>query len=276
MTEATANSFGSDPVAARKMPSYWTFVFVTTVAVLFYQAIATELFPTTDERWTAWGNWFSSWFSSDELDPTIRPMPGWWAGLVSFLRIDEWSAIPSRWWPEWEIPAEEWLTTRIEWLKSDATIFGVAFKDITRAIGEGLKAPVKWAEYVLYRGHANLPWFWLALILGSVVAYFSTLRNAVIAALVFLLPVLLALFFGDAAPEAITSLPKSLSAGLKDIGAKALYGPIPWVAIAAGVVLLGHWIGGWRLALLCAATMLYLAVFNVWKDTMSGKTRCAR
>jgi len=94
----------------------------------------------------------------------------------------------------------------------------------------------------------------------------------VIAALVFLLPVLLALFFGDAAPEAITSLPKSLSAGLKDIGAKALYGPIPWVAIAAGVVLLGHWIGGWRLALLCAATMLYLAVFNVWKDTMRTMT----
>jgi len=110
MTEATANSFGSDPVAARKMPSYWTVVFAITLLALVFHFFA----------------------------------PG---------------ILPDRWWPEWEIPAEEWLTTRIEWLKSDATIFGVAFKDITRAIGEGLKAPVKWVEYVLYRGHANFRHF---------------------------------------------------------------------------------------------------------------------
>ncbi len=205
-------------------------------------------------------------------------MPSYWASvfaitlLALLFHVIMPGVLPDRWWPEWEIPAEEWLTTRIEWLKSEATIFGIAFKDITRAIGEALKAPVKWAEYVLYRGHANIAWIWLAIILAGVVSYVSTLRNAFIACVLFLSPIFLAFFLGDAAPEAITSLPKTLSGLLKDIGAKALYGPVPWVAIAVGIALLGHWIGGWRLALLCALSMVYLALFNVWKDTMRTMT----
>jgi len=44
--------------------------------------------------------------------------------------------------------------------------------------------------------------------------------------------------------------------------------PLPWVAIVIGIGILGHWIGGWRLALFCAGCFLYLAIFGLWKDSM--------
>lgn len=207
-----------------------------------------------------------------------RAMPSYWTiifgvtALALLFHLLFPGVLPDRWWPELKLPAAEWLTERIEWLKSDAAIFGVPFKDITRGIGEGLKAPVKWAEYVLYRGHENMPWVWLTVIAASVVAFKASLRLAMIVALVLMLPILAALVFGDAAPTALTGLPEQLSDGLKAIGAKALSGPIPWLAIAAGVTILGHWIGGWRLALLCGLSMLYLAVFNTWKDSMRTMT----
>lgn len=44
--------------------------------------------------------------------------------------------------------------------------------------------------------------------------------------------------------------------------------PIPWIALAGGAALLGHWLGGWRLALLAGGGVCYLAVFGVWQDAM--------
>ncbi len=44
--------------------------------------------------------------------------------------------------------------------------------------------------------------------------------------------------------------------------------PLPWVAIAGGVAILGHWIAGWRLALLCGLSALYIAIFGLWPDGM--------
>jgi glycine betaine/proline transport system permease protein len=44
--------------------------------------------------------------------------------------------------------------------------------------------------------------------------------------------------------------------------------PLPWVAVVAGVGILGHWINGWRLALFSAACFFYLALFNLWADSM--------
>jgi glycine betaine/proline transport system permease protein len=45
-------------------------------------------------------------------------------------------------------------------------------------------------------------------------------------------------------------------------------GPLPWVAVVAGAALLGHWIGGRKLALLAGLGFLYLAMFGVWKPSM--------
>jgi glycine betaine/proline transport system permease protein len=45
-------------------------------------------------------------------------------------------------------------------------------------------------------------------------------------------------------------------------------GPLPWVVVLGGATLLGHGLGGRRLALLCGLATLYLAVFNLWADAM--------
>jgi len=44
--------------------------------------------------------------------------------------------------------------------------------------------------------------------------------------------------------------------------------PVPWIAVVAGVFLLGHWLGGLRLALFTGGCALYLAVFGLWADSM--------
>ncbi len=44
--------------------------------------------------------------------------------------------------------------------------------------------------------------------------------------------------------------------------------PLPWVAIVFGIGLLGHWIGGRKLALFSGACALYLAMFGLWSDAM--------
>ncbi|MEM9145334.1 MAG: ABC transporter permease subunit [Pseudomonadota bacterium] len=140
----------------------------------------------------------------------ISELPVWSQFLLVFLVGSVLGLLvpaAARWPEEWILPAEPWLTSYIEWLKSEATVFGIEFKEITRGIGDALKVPVKWAEYALYRG-------------------------------------------------------------FKGIG----LGPLPWVAVVAGVVIFAHWVGGWRLALLCLFSLLYIAFFNLWKDSMRTMT----
>jgi glycine betaine/proline transport system permease protein len=44
--------------------------------------------------------------------------------------------------------------------------------------------------------------------------------------------------------------------------------PFPWVSIVAGTAILGHWLGGLRLAGIAGSGALYLAVFGLWPDAM--------
>lgn len=44
--------------------------------------------------------------------------------------------------------------------------------------------------------------------------------------------------------------------------------PLPWVVVVAGAAILGHWISGARLALLCGLCAAYLAIFGLWQDSM--------
>jgi glycine betaine/proline transport system permease protein len=48
--------------------------------------------------------------------------------------------------------------------------------------------------------------------------------------------------------------------------------PVPWVAIVIGAGILGHWVGGRRLALFSAGCLLYLAIFGLWRDSMRTLT----
>lgn len=43
---------------------------------------------------------------------------------------------------------------------------------------------------------------------------------------------------------------------------------LPWVTVVGLAALLGHWLGGWRSALLGAVAFTYLALFGVWKASM--------
>lgn len=63
---------------------------------------------------------------------------------------------------------------------------------------------------------------------------------------------------------------------LLDVTANLLYGksrwpglgPIPWVVIAGTMALIGHVLGGWRLALLSGGTFVWIAVLGQWKWAM--------
>ncbi|MDE0067067.1 MAG: ABC transporter permease subunit [Acidimicrobiaceae bacterium] len=43
---------------------------------------------------------------------------------------------------------------------------------------------------------------------------------------------------------------------------------VPWVALVAGFAVAGAWLGGWRLSVLVGGCSLYLAIFDVWEDSM--------
>lgn len=148
----------------------------------------------------------------------IRSTPGlvilaFAAGVILSLVWDG----ASRWPEAWVVPAEQWVTDFIVWLKSEASILGLQFKDITRAFGEVLKAPVSWFENVLVKG---------------------------------------------------VKLPPVEALGVE----KSKIPQIPWVAVAGGMVILAHWVGGWRLAALAIFTCLYLGFFHLWKDSMRTMT----
>ncbi len=44
--------------------------------------------------------------------------------------------------------------------------------------------------------------------------------------------------------------------------------PLPWVVIVTGTSILGHWIGGRRLAIFCGLCAFYLAIFGLWPEAM--------
>ncbi len=43
---------------------------------------------------------------------------------------------------------------------------------------------------------------------------------------------------------------------------------LPWITVVGLAALLGHWLGGWRSALLGAVAFAYLALFGVWQTSM--------
>ena len=45
-------------------------------------------------------------------------------------------------------------------------------------------------------------------------------------------------------------------------------GPIPWSAVAAAAIVLGYWLGGWRMALLTGVTLIWTAVIGQWDLAM--------
>jgi len=76
--------------------------------------------------------------------------------------------------------------------------------------------------------------------------------------------------------SAVLDVPYTLAASLLSTGflegsgssAVQIVPPLPWVAVVGLVMLLGHWLGGRRLALLAGGCFLFLAVFGQWTSAM--------
>ncbi len=66
----------------------------------------------------------------------------------------------------------------------------------------------------------------------------------------------------------LLAYPLGLSESLFFDGFSKQVPALPWITVVGLAALLGHWVGGWRSALLGAVAFMYLALFGVWKASM--------
>lgn len=66
----------------------------------------------------------------------------------------------------------------------------------------------------------------------------------------------------------LLAYPLGLSESLFFNGFSKQVPALPWITVVGLAALLGHWLGGWRSALLGAAGFTYLALFGVWQASM--------
>jgi glycine betaine/proline transport system permease protein len=60
----------------------------------------------------------------------------------------------------------------------------------------------------------------------------------------------------------------SFTDGLFFNGFKIGIAPLPWITIVGLMFILGHWVAGWRVAMIAGGSFLYLALFSVWRPAM--------
>ncbi|MEH6527151.1 MAG: ABC transporter permease subunit [Sneathiella sp.] len=110
--------------------------------------------------------------------------------IVGFLLAYFWDGA-TRWPEDWVIPMKQWITDFFYWLGKKAGIGDYKFRDLTRLIATGLKQPLLWTEYVLYRGYRPLaispiPWISLVLAVAILGHWIAGWRLALFAALCFI------------------------------------------------------------------------------------------
>ncbi|SHI02981.1 glycine betaine/proline transport system permease protein [Pollutimonas bauzanensis] len=66
----------------------------------------------------------------------------------------------------------------------------------------------------------------------------------------------------------LLAYPLGLSESLFFDGFSKQVPALPWITVVGLAALLGHWLGGWRSALLGALAFAYLALFGVWQASM--------
>jgi len=67
---------------------------------------------------------------------------------------------------------------------------------------------------------------------------------------------------------ALMAYPLSLAEGLFFDGFGERVPALPWITLTGLAAILGHWLGGWRTALVGGLSFLYLALFGVWEASM--------
>lgn len=68
--------------------------------------------------------------------------------------------------------------------------------------------------------------------------------------------------------SALLTYPLALTESLFVDGFSTHVPALPWITVVGLAGLLGHWLGGWRSALLGAVAFTYLALFGVWQASM--------
>lgn len=203
-------------------------------------------------------------------------------GIILALLFD-WARV----WPAgWVIPIKVWISDFFTWLDKEATLGLFTVKQFTRTISWMLKQPLLWSEYLLWKGakpHELLPIMWIAIAtVAGIIAY--NLRGPRIAT--FVAVGIIGLVTLDSLPIIMGSIAKALRVtplmepeallGISQLPADFLQSTIsaskvkyvPWVAIVLGFGILGHWVGGWRLALTAVLCMGYLGVTGLWRESM--------
>lgn len=190
-------------------------------------------------------------------------------------------------WPaELVLPIKIWISDFFRWLDKEATFGLFTVKDVTRTFSWILKQPLIWFEYILWKGAKPfqiLPVFWI--VIASLAGFLAfRIRGGKVA--FYVTAGILAVVAIDGLPHILLSLSKALKTD-PWIEASAFVGisewpgylievltprnkvkPLPWVAVVAGFAIFAHWVGGWRLSILVAVCMSYLAFTGLWRESM--------
>lgn len=190
-------------------------------------------------------------------------------------------------WPlEWVFPIKVWISEMFRWLDKEATLGLFTVKQFTRTLAWMLKQPLIWFEILLWKGakpYEFLPVLWIAITAIIAITVYR-MRGLKLAAIVA--AVVLGLVVVDSIPFILLSLSKALKiepwmepqalTGISQVPAIMLESimtssklkAIPWISIVLGFGILGHWVGGWRLAITVVLCMSYLAVTGLWRESM--------
>ncbi|MCC2597642.1 ABC transporter permease subunit [Pusillimonas sp. MFBS29] len=68
--------------------------------------------------------------------------------------------------------------------------------------------------------------------------------------------------------SALLAHPLNLTESLFFDGFSKSIPALPWITVVGFAAILGHWLGGWRTALLAAVSFAYLTLFDVWHASM--------
>ena len=126
--------------------------------------------------------------------------------------------------------------------------------------------PLDWAEYILYRGikvkqFPAIFWIFVPLIVAAAVHKRIGIEKCLLGVAAIWV---VTLADNVLLQSGLFQLPATVldAFGIKKLDA------LPWVVMVTGVGILGHWIGGWKLALFSAGCIGYLAVMGLWRDSM--------
>ncbi len=158
------------------------------------------------------------------------------------------------------VPIDIYLNTFFDFIRYDLGV-----DTVSRFISKEIKDLITVFNGTLLGGRLPFGYsglLWMALVIGVACVGYAV-KGWKTALITGALVLVLALY-GGPAKEAMNSVADTLFGTHKRLKISGL----PWVGVTAVAFLLGYFLKGWKLALLSAGTMFYVAVFGMWEYTM--------